>query len=87
MDSVGVLGGYQNHHPKDLKTRLRGNMRSVRVWCGKYVWFKLDFAKRRALPHNSGHKHSGAPKEVVIVTFNDIEPDSWAMGGTLFSDK
>lgn len=33
------------------------------------------------------HKHSGAPKEVVIVTFNDIEPDSWAMGGTLFSDK
>ena len=38
------------------------------------------FAKRRALPHNSGHKHSGALKEVVIVTFNDIEPDSWAMG-------
>jgi len=22
------------------------------------------------------HKHSGAPKEVAIVTFNDIEPDS-----------
>ncbi len=33
------------------------------------------------------HKHSGAPKEVVIVTFNDVEPDSWAQGGTLFSDK
>ena len=33
------------------------------------------------------HKHSGEPKEVVIVTFNDVEPDSWAQGGTLFSDK
>ncbi len=33
------------------------------------------------------HKHSGAPKEVVIVTFNDVDPDSWAAGGTLFSDK
>ena len=33
------------------------------------------------------HKHSGAPKEVIIVTFNDIEPDSWAAGGKLFSDK
>ena len=22
------------------------------------------------------HKHSSAPKEVAIVTFNDIEPDS-----------
>jgi 4-oxalocrotonate tautomerase len=33
------------------------------------------------------HKHAGAPKEVVIVTFNDIEADSWAAGGTLFADK
>ena len=33
------------------------------------------------------HKHSGAPKEVVIVTFNDVDTDSWATGGKLFSDK
>ncbi len=33
------------------------------------------------------HNHSGAPKEVVIVTFNDIDADSWAAGGKLFSDK
>ncbi len=33
------------------------------------------------------HKHAGAPKEVIIVTFNDFDADSWAMAGTLFSDK
>ena len=33
------------------------------------------------------HKHAGAPKEVIIVTFNDFNTDSWAMAGTLFSDK
>ncbi len=33
------------------------------------------------------HKHSGAPKEVVIVIFNDIAKDSWAAGGTLYADK
>jgi len=33
------------------------------------------------------NKHSGAPKEVITVTFSDIEKDSWAAGGTLYSDK
>ncbi len=33
------------------------------------------------------HRHSGAPKEVVIVIFNDIATDSWAAGGTLYADK
>ena len=33
------------------------------------------------------NKHSGAPKEVITVTFSDIERDSWAAGGILYSEK
>ena len=33
------------------------------------------------------HKHSGAPKEAITVVFHDIDGDSWAAGGTLFSDR
>ncbi len=35
----------------------------------------------------SVHKHSGAPKNVITVIFQDIETDSWAADGTLFVDK
>ncbi len=33
------------------------------------------------------HKHSGAPKEVITVIFQDIERDSWAANGTLYADR
>ena len=33
------------------------------------------------------HKHSGAPKDVITVIFQDIETGSWAAGGTLYADK
>ena len=33
------------------------------------------------------HKHSGAPKEGTTVIFHDIDGDSWAAGGVLFSDR
>lgn len=33
------------------------------------------------------HKHAGAPKESVTVVFHDIDGDSWAAGGVLFSDR
>ena len=33
------------------------------------------------------HKHSGAPKDVITVIFQDVETDSWAAGGTLFEDR
>ncbi len=33
------------------------------------------------------HKHAGSPKQVITVVFHDIDSDSWAAGGTLFSDR
>lgn len=33
------------------------------------------------------HKHAGSPKEVITVVFHDIDGDSWAAGGTMFSDR
>ncbi|MBI3129483.1 MAG: tautomerase family protein [Candidatus Tectomicrobia bacterium] len=35
----------------------------------------------------SVHKHSGAPKEAITVVFHDIDGDSWASAGVLFSDR
>ncbi|MBI2178537.1 MAG: tautomerase family protein [Candidatus Tectomicrobia bacterium] len=32
-------------------------------------------------------KKAGAPKESVTVVFHDIDGDSWAAGGVLFSDR
>lgn len=32
-------------------------------------------------------KHAGAPKEAVIVVFQDVTGDDWATGGVLFSDR
>ncbi len=36
---------------------------------------------------NTIHKHAGSPKEVITVVFHDVGGDSWAAGGTLFSDR
>jgi phenylpyruvate tautomerase PptA (4-oxalocrotonate tautomerase family) len=33
------------------------------------------------------HKHTGAPKNVITVIFQDIETDSWAADGTLYADR
>lgn len=33
------------------------------------------------------HKHAGSPKEAITVVFHDIDGDSWAAGGVLFSDR
>jgi 4-oxalocrotonate tautomerase len=32
-------------------------------------------------------KHSGAPKEVVVVIFQEVTGDDWATGGITFNAK
>ena len=48
-----------------------------------------DFHTENAagIVNDRGEIRAGAPKEIVIVTFNDVEPDSWATGSILFADK
>ena len=33
------------------------------------------------------HKNAGSPKEIITVVFHNIDGDSWAAGGKLFSDR
>jgi len=33
------------------------------------------------------NKHSGAPRDAIIVVFHEVTQDDWATAGVLFSNK